>query len=450
MAISVGRMLVESLRAPFTLSEDSLKSLMTPALSLLGAILLLFVFRSLLLIAFLDLLAQLLIGLAMVWLALAYQRQILLGPTDAPSVPWSWRRYGLYSLAVVALCFLLATFFGLLLTAFLPAITWFGMAINSPNPSLALGSVGLGVLVVGVAAYPVLRLSMLMPAAAVDHEIRLTRIWNLSSGYGLKMFVLLGLIPGLISSAKYLAYTVEPQGMPVWAVLLTTLVDAYLVLVFLSMLAVIYANLAGLVRPPKSEAIWTQLSDRNRSKLRWTLLASIGCLVVAAGWHSFYRVQPGEQVVVSRFGKAERIDTRPGPGLKIPGLEKAQRAQEGSGERLTGSGRFVTRDKQTLELRYTISWRVSDVERYVLATGAQTLLAQTRVEELARHHLRRYIGGLSRDEVETLAGRQDGLTIDAKDAPHARHPMGVLLDSLQPSFAEFGLEVRMLKVGMES
>ncbi len=147
----------DALRAPFSLDAASWKALAKPGLALVILSVFPFVVRyfqwgvTVLLIALLPVWA------AVAWFAMDFQRHLLLGAAACELGLRPRRQYGLYLLALVLVCVFLAVFMGMLLYLVLPAMVWFLMAINSPSPWLASGTVVMWILVVGAAAYPSVR-----------------------------------------------------------------------------------------------------------------------------------------------------------------------------------------------------------------------------------------------------------------------------------------------------
>ena len=78
-------------------------------------------------------------------------------------------------------------------------------------------------------------------------------------------------------------------------------------------------------------------------------LVGLGGIVI---WDAIYRVGPGGNVVISRLGKPERIESAPGIKVKVPLLEDSQPVFTKDVYHTEGMGRILTMAKDTLSLNY--------------------------------------------------------------------------------------------------
>jgi hypothetical protein len=364
--------------------------------------------------------ALLLVLAAAAWLALGFQRHLLLGAVVRESGAGPWRRYGLYLLAVAILGVLFAVLSGMFLTLALPAMAWFLMALNSPAPSLAAGSVVLGVLALGIAAYPPARLALVLPALAVGHGPSPARIWRLSRRNGLRLLALLVLIPGLLQELLALALPADDHA------LLNTipgvLLGSYLALVDTAILALAYRALSDQALPvvsPGRAGAWPALSARVAGPLVLLVLVGLGG---AALWDAFYRVEP-----------------------KIPIIEEARPIPEAASYSAEGDGRFLTVSKESLSLRYRIQWRITDAETYARAVAGEAARANARIDGLAVRTLRNRIGTLSLDQVRRLVDA-DGAALGVDDGRRANAWQGDALEKLNARVRELGIEMTSWRV----
>ena len=105
--------LVHALRAPFSLETASWKALSVPVLAtIVSSLLPVAVNRLQWSTTAVWLVVMLLIWVALAWLALEFQRHILLGAAACRANAQPWHRYGLYLVAVVVAGTIFAVFLG--------------------------------------------------------------------------------------------------------------------------------------------------------------------------------------------------------------------------------------------------------------------------------------------------------------------------------------------------
>lgn len=444
--LSLWRTLVHALHAPFGLEAASWKALSVPVLATIASSLVpVAVNRLQWNSTAVWLVVMLLIWVALAWLALEFQRHILLGAAACRANPQPWHRYGLYLVGVIVVCTAFAVFLGFLLQLVFPAIAFFSMAINSPDPWLSMGTVVLATLVAVAAAYPVVRISLFLPAVSVSQDISPKRIWRITKGNGLRLFSLLVLIPGMIVGLFAIVRAPELAGP--WIVPLVGILNIYLFFVYLSILALAYRALSDQPLPTSERS-----SGRYGHLLYTRLLRPAGLVVlvgmgVVAGWDSFYRVEPGESFVVSRLGSPKRVETNAGIQLKIPFLEDAEPISETAVHLTKGEGTFLTMSKNMLPLKYEFQWHVADGNIFARALAGQTRHADMRIQAVANDMLRNQVSKLSERDVGSLrdAGRVEFFI--GKGAHDEILLSGVLPD-LNSRIAEMGLEINEWQIEM--
>ena len=341
--LSIWPILIRSLIAPFSLSAASWKALLKPVLTLAAFITLLLIISKVSLNPTLHLFAQIPVWASIAWFALEYQRHLVTGPLETKSEDRLWRRYGAFFLVLVFLGLILALLLGLLLYLVLPAIVWFAMAINSPKPWLATGTVIIWILVVGAAAYPVVRLALALPAIAAKHEVTPRRIWGLSRGQGIKLLILLVLVPGLITGFISLAF--ETYSKQTGIMLFTGILETYFVLCYLSILAITYGELTGRLIPAKT-SLKSMADQILSSRFLWPSILIIAAGIgLAAVFDAVYKVEPGQQVIISRFGKPDRVKSNSGLSIKIPFIEQTRQVPEKELYKIEGNRRFFYRQQ---------------------------------------------------------------------------------------------------------
>ena len=258
--VAVWKTLGGALGAPFTLTRAAWKALAAPLLAFIGVTVMGFALSQDYGRGPVSALAPVLVVLATAWLAFVYQRQLLLGAGRPGLARRGWRRFGIYLAAaatVGALLWLQAVVLG---NMALPAVAWFLMALDDPSPWTAAGAVVLGVFAYAVAAWAVARLALVLPAVAVDHAAGPTRLWGMSQHNGLRLLVLLVMVPGL---AHGLLDVTLPGGDNALPVMAGAALDVYLLLVHLGILAFVYQALSTQALPARDEtATSAQLRPR--------------------------------------------------------------------------------------------------------------------------------------------------------------------------------------------
>lgn len=436
--LPIWRTLGQALRAPFSLDTASWKALSRPVLAVIVLSFLPVVVNYLQWNVMVVWLVLLPIWAALAWFAVEFQCHLLLGAAGCRTNPRPWRRYGLYFLAVVVAGVFLALFVGLALQLVLPAVVFFSMALNSPDPWLASGTVVLPTLVVVAAVYPLMRFSLVLPALSVSHDIGPKRVWRITRGNGLRLLSLLVLIPGLVSGIFAMGLPIESAGP--WVMSLLGIVDAYLSLVFLSILALAYRALSDQPLPApdgKSAGYGHVIYTRLLRPVGLMVLVGIGA---AAVWDSFYRVEPGENIVVSRMGNPKRVESDPGIQVKIPFVEDAEPIPEDLNYVTVGEGVFLTMGKTTLPLEFQLQWHVVDGDIFARTTAGQTRHAERWIETIANEMLRDEVSKMSKDDVSFLrdAGK---VKYFVEKGPHDEIVLNAVLPKINSKIAELGIEI---------
>ena len=430
--------LARSLVAPFSLSAASWKTLIKPVLAFVICCALLLITAYFKLNSTIQLFAQLPVWASIAWFAFEYQRHLIIGPIKTNSEPGIWRRYGVFFLVLILLCLFFAIILGLLLYLVLPAIAWFSMAINSPKPWLASGAVVFWVLVVGTAAYPVVRFALALPAVAAKHEVTPRRIWKLSHGGGLKLLVLLVLIPGLINGIKILAF--DAFTNQTWVSLVAGILETYFALVYLSILALSYAELSGQPVPAKTNL--KTISDHILgSRFLWpSVLIVVAGISLTGIFSAIYKLEPGQKVIISRFGEPDRVKSGAGYGFKLPFIEKTKQVSEKEGYKIDGNGRFYTISKESISIKYDAYWHVINANRYMQTTAAQPQPVNRRLEHLLNQELRNLISRIEPTELHKMMGEGKN-KFSIENELRSDLPFDAVLIEINSRIKELGIEM---------
>ena len=149
------------------------------------------------------------------WLAVCCHRLVLLG-IEGESGDRKWTRRETHFLLVLT---------GLYISATL--ITWLGGMFSSLVLPALLGGWFLAFVYI-FAWYLFARVSLILPAIALDHPFNLVRAWRQSAGSGLRLFVIVCILPWALSSSLWSLY---PSGddVPVLSALIQGLTTLLLV-----------------------------------------------------------------------------------------------------------------------------------------------------------------------------------------------------------------------------
>lgn len=101
----------------------------------------------------------------------------------------------------------------------------------------------------------------------------------------------------------------------------------------------------------------------------WLMLVAVGVLLLLA-FDSFYIVNETEKAVLKRFSRIESTDIKPGLYPKVPLIDEVIRVD---GRLLTHdvpTQSFLTGEKKLLNVDAFVTWRIADVQRYIVSVGA--------------------------------------------------------------------------------
>jgi membrane protease subunit HflC len=151
----------------------------------------------------------------------------------------------------------------------------------------------------------------------------------------------------------------------------------------------------------------------------WLMLVAIGVLLLLA-LDSFYIVNETEKAVLKRFSRVEKTDIEPGIYLKVPMIDDVVRVD---GRLLThdvSTQSFLTSEKKRLSVDAFVTWRIADVQRFIVSVGAGATngasmirRAQEMLDPRINEALRNQFA--SRTVQEVVAGRGGELPDEALD-----------------------------------
>lgn len=151
----------------------------------------------------------------------------------------------------------------------------------------------------------------------------------------------------------------------------------------------------------------------------WLMLVAVGVLLLLA-LDSFYIVNETEKAVLKRFSRVEQADITPGIYPKVPLIDDVVRVD---GRLLTHdvpTQSFLTAEKKLLNVDAFVTWRIADVQRYIVSVGAGVndgLAMERRARELLDPRVNEALRNQFADRTvqEVVAGRGGALPDDALD-----------------------------------
>ena len=151
----------------------------------------------------------------------------------------------------------------------------------------------------------------------------------------------------------------------------------------------------------------------------WLMLVAVGVLLLLA-FDSFYIVNETEKAVLKRFSRIESTDIKPGLYPKVPLIDEVIRVD---GRLLTHdvpTQSFLTGEKKLLNVDAFVTWRIADVQRYIVSVGAgsnNSMVMERRARELLDPRVNEALRNqfAARTVQEVVAGRGGELPDEALD-----------------------------------
>ena len=123
----------------------------------------------------------------------------------------------------------------------------------------------------------------------------------------------------------------------------------------------------------------------NRSVLQ-VVIASLAVLWIAGA--SMFQVKETELAIKFRLKKIIVTDFEPGLQFMVPLLESVQKFDRRVLTRNYPAEPFLTSEGKFLNVDFYVKWRISDVERYYLATNGDEEAAASRLGEIVKDGLK--------------------------------------------------------------
>ena len=443
--VPVGAVIGRALIAPYYLETASWKALVRSLITLVLVGLLPVVAGYFRMGWVLQLIAFGFLWAAILWLAWNFERHLLLGASAGESDPRLRQRYGFNFLLLVVGGVLLAFVIWHLLQWVLAAIVFlhFAASDNNPLPSVAY-VLGWIVAISVVGSFPV-RFVLLLPAAAAGHDIVPKRIWRLTRGNGLRLFLVLVILPGVLAGYGQLAL-MSGRSFPGSAIV-AGLLTAYGGMVYLAVLAWAYRSLSGMLLPDLKQGAGARLLRANARRL-W---AALGIVLILFGgvavYNAFYRTAPGETVQILRFGKPQRITSDPGTRVKIPFVEEARPLPDVFQAQYQGT--YLTNRKDSLPLDCQVQWRILDAKVFDRTLGGRTTRADQMIGSFLDSLLRDRFARMGPDDIRPLI-EAGGLTLPAEETAHPAALLDGVIDEINKRIKVYGIEVTALQMAVGS
>ena len=335
---------------------------------------------------------------AILLLAWNFERHLLLGAAAGESDPRLRQRYGLNLLVLVVGGMLLAVVIRHLLQWVLAAIVFLHLAASDNNPLPSVAYVLGWIVAISVAGSFPVRFVLLLPAAAAGHDIAPKRIWCLTRGNGLRLFLVLVILPGVLAGYGQLA--LEPGRSFPGSAIVAGLLTAYGGMVYLAVLAWAYRSLSDMPLPDLKQGAGARLLRDNARRL-WAALAIV--LILFGGvavYNAVYRTAPGETVQILRFGKPQRVTSDPGTRVKIPFVEEARPLPDVFQAQYQDT--YLTYRKESLPLDCQVQWRIVDAAVFDRTLGGSTTRADQMIGDVLNSLLRDRFARLGSDDIRPL------------------------------------------------
>jgi len=443
--VPMGSVIGRALIAPFYLEAASWKALVRPLLTLALVGLLPIAAGHLHMGWVLQVTAFGFLWIAILLLAWNFERHLLLGAAAGESDPRLRQRYGLNFLILVVGGVLLAFTIGYLLQWVLMAIVFLHLAASDNNPLPSVAYVLGWVAAISVAASFPVRFVLLLPAAAAGHDIAPKRIWRLTRGNGLRLFLVLVILPGLLAGYGQLALA-SGRSFPGSAIV-AGLLTAYGGMVYLAVLAWAYRSLSAMPLPDLKQGAGAHLLRANARRL-WAALAIV--LILFGGvavYNAFYRTAPGETVQILRFGKPQRVTSDPGTRVKIPFVEEARPLPDVFQAQYQDT--YRTRNKERLVLNCQAQWRIVDAAGFDRTLGGSTTRADGIIGDILNSLLRDRFARLGSDDIRPLI-EAGSLTFPGKRTAHPTTLLDGVIDEINKRIKVYGIEATALQMAVGS
>lgn len=156
----------------------------------------------------------------------------------------------------------------------------------------------------------------------------------------------------------------------------------------------------------------------------------VGVVALVTLLSSIFVVDERENVLITQFGQVRSVIEEPGLAFKVPFIQEVNRYDSRIQSLDTSPQEITPLDDRRLVVDSFARWRISDVERFRLATGTSGVLAlrqgAQRLEPIVNSQIREVLGTVNSEAV--LSADRVALMAQIRDAAFSRAQ-------------EFGIEV---------
>jgi membrane protease subunit HflC len=122
-----------------------------------------------------------------------------------------------------------------------------------------------------------------------------------------------------------------------------------------------------------------------RGVLQWVMVALAALWLASA---SMFQVRETDLAIKFRLKKIVDADFAPGLKFMVPGIESVQKFDRRVLTRNYPAEPFLTSEGKILNVDFYVKWRISDIERYYLATNGDEESAASRLAEIVKDGLK--------------------------------------------------------------
>jgi modulator of FtsH protease HflC len=173
-----------------------------------------------------------------------------------------------------------------------------------------------------------------------------------------------------------------------------------------------------------------------------TAAAIIVALAVLLGYNSFYTVDEGHSALVLQFGQILRTDRQAGLHAKVPLLQQVLALDDRT---LSFDGRperYVTADKQSVNVDFYVKWRIASPADYYRATGGDELQAGQRLSPIVSNALRSLVGARSLQQLVAGNPGELGTGTVQQANEQAQKSLGISLVDVRITGIEFPDDIK--------
>lgn len=325
---------------------------------------------------------------ATVWFIFEFQRHLLLGKEEPPGNEPVWKRVGIYAAVVFLLTAVFSVVSGMLLAVAMPVIAALLLAAAGNQPWFASGSLILYGVCLAIAAYPVARMALVLPALAAGHGFDPKHAWRLSDGNGVKLLLLVIAIPGVLQLLATTAFTDDS-------------VTTARIITGIAISSIYFVFSAALVA-----SAYYSLSDVSLSNSAFVRQAPLTNRVATAVLLLLVGITVAYQPVFHDMSMNASTRDPDRSASNVAGTYIA-----------AGQTTLLTNTKQQVSLEFNTEWRIADPDRFLMTTGDNVTATNFRLTDASVSLLRNIASLNSFEEFTSAVENVDGKMVSA-GAPH--------------------------------